>query len=132
MNKKVAALLSGTAALITLSGGAQAASPSVGSATTPQSYAELLDPIPNAIALMRADDAQRARHALERVQLAQYHHHHHHHHHAYRGGEEGAGIIGGIIGGMLAAPPAYVPRHCYWTRGEAYWTALGAPARARL
>ena len=122
MNKRVALLLCGTAALMTLSSAAQATTPAAPDATTAldaQSYADLLDPIPDAVALVKADDAQRARQRPARLQLAQ-HHHHHHHHHAYYGDDEGAGIVGGIIGGMLAAP-AYAPRHCYWTRGEAYW-----------
>ncbi len=53
-----------------------------------QSYAELLDPIPNAAALLRAADAAPQPESGS-VQLAQYggdyyHHHHHHHHHHYR------------------------------------------------
>jgi hypothetical protein len=56
-----------------------------------RSYAELLDPVPNALAMLRAADASaRSAPAGEatgegaNVQLAQYHHHHHHHHHLYR------------------------------------------------
>jgi hypothetical protein len=54
------------------------------------SYAELLAPIPNAVALLIADDAAKTQSPAERVQLAQHHHHHrrrhrhhHHHHHSY-------------------------------------------------
>jgi hypothetical protein len=48
-----------------------------------QSYADLLDPIPNALATLRAIDAApvQAASAADGVQVAQYHHHHHHHHH---------------------------------------------------
>ena len=43
------------------------------------SFAELLEPIPNAPALLMAMDEKPA--AENNVQLAQYYHHHHHHHH---------------------------------------------------
>jgi hypothetical protein len=49
-----------------------------------QSYADLLDPIPNALTTLRAIDAapvRQAASAADGVQVAQYHHHHHHHHH---------------------------------------------------
>jgi hypothetical protein len=53
-----------------------------------KSYAELLDPIPNALVLLRAADAAAASTAqtqnadeVSGVELAQYYHHHHHHHH---------------------------------------------------
>src|SRR6202011_1581142 len=60
--------------------------------TQAKSYAELLEPIPNAIAVLRAiDAAEAARTAQEAgtaadLTLGQYHHHHHHnrwrrHHH---------------------------------------------------
>ena len=46
---------------------------------------DLLTPIPNAVALLDADDAARsqrpAAEGADGVQVAQYHHHHHHHHH---------------------------------------------------
>jgi hypothetical protein len=55
------------------------------------SYAELLRPIPNALATLKALDAPEAR--VEEAQyypyyyrpppIAYYHHHHHHHHHRY-------------------------------------------------
>ena len=55
-----------------------------------RSYAELLDPIPNALALLRELDAaeQAAPKSVPDVQLAGGHHHHHrwrhHHHHHHR------------------------------------------------
>jgi hypothetical protein len=69
----------------------------------PRSYSELLQPIPNAVALLKAvDRANAARaeaEAKRKPRLAQYyyhhhhnyyyrrhsyhHHHHHHHHHSY-------------------------------------------------
>jgi hypothetical protein len=53
--------------------------------TPAQSYADLLDPIPNAVATLRAIDAaagsQSAKDtAADGIRVA-YHHHHHHHHH---------------------------------------------------
>src|SRR6202171_6402200 len=48
----------------------------------PISFAALLEPIPNAAALLQAvDESRPAPSADENVQLAQYYHHHHHHHH---------------------------------------------------
>jgi hypothetical protein len=50
------------------------------------SYADLLEPIPNAGKVLQALDEQTpAKPAEANVQLAQYyyHHHHHHHHHGY-------------------------------------------------
>ena len=81
MDKKIAALL-GAAALGTV-GSAQASSvPATAPTDVLQagSYAELLQPIPNATALLslvdeRTPDAS----AGPTVQLAQAHHHHHHH-----------------------------------------------------
>jgi hypothetical protein len=87
MDKKIAGLLGAVATLGTF-GSAQATP-----ATTPDdvlranSYAELLQPIPNAVALLQAiDEAAPPAKASENVQLAQFyyhHHHHHHHHHAF-------------------------------------------------
>jgi len=51
------------------------------------SFAELLEPIPNATALLQAIDESQPNSSSGNVQLAQYyhhHHHHHHHHHVYR------------------------------------------------
>ena len=120
MNHKVALLLCSTAAVLTFNAAGQAAPAEPGPATVPsaQSYADLLAPIPNAVEMLRADNAAQAIRPRARVQLAQYHHHHHHHHDS--GFFPGA-IIGGIIGGALAPPPRYYAEHCYWTRGRPYW-----------
>ena len=93
MNKVVGIVgaVSGLAAL----DGAQAAglgTPNTTGLTAAKSYAELLEPIPNALAVLRAvDAAEAARSAQEAeadatVTQVQYHHHHHHnrwwrHHH---------------------------------------------------
>jgi hypothetical protein len=47
---------------------------------------DLLDPVPNAVAALKADDAHLAQENQQGNKLAQYfyHHHHHHHHHHHR------------------------------------------------
>ncbi len=96
MEKKTAGLLGALASFATM-GSAQAANnyePNAVDALHVSSYAELLTPIPNAVALLKASDALLLKQANERkaagVQLAQYynqqndpHHHHHHHHQEY-------------------------------------------------
>ncbi len=85
MDKKIAGLLGAAAALTTMSG-ANAAAPTTALQAT--SYAELLNPVPNAVAQLIADDEARASRprggevdvAQVRVELD----HHHHHHHRYR------------------------------------------------
>jgi hypothetical protein len=51
------------------------------------SVAELLEPVPNAVAVLAAlDSAPRPESdasTLKGVRVAQWHHHHHHHHHYY-------------------------------------------------
>jgi hypothetical protein len=89
MDKTVIALLSGASALVMV-GGAQA-SPVVDPAgdakglQPARTFAELLDPIPNASGLIRADEPTGDA-AGKPIEMAQYyhHHHHHHHHHHYR------------------------------------------------
>jgi len=87
MDKKIAGLLGGVAALTTL-GAAQAATPSDVNATNAvraSSYADLLTPVPNAMAALQADDAAKEQAKDTRVaQLVVVDHHHHHHHHHYR------------------------------------------------
>lgn len=103
MDKKIAGLLGAAAGLATISA-AQAAiapAPDPSKPLKASSYADLLAPIPDAVALLEADNATRAQKAAEPVaddlQVAQYpyaapypyppyayHHHHHHHHHHYR------------------------------------------------
>ena len=98
MDKKLVGVIGAVAGLAALDSAAQATpaaqpSPDLMNA---RSFAELLDPIPNAVAALRASDAV-ARAAEEQgvgevngnVQLAGYHHHHrrwhhHHHHHHHR------------------------------------------------
>ena len=122
MDKKIAALLGAAAALTTV-GSVQAATASAAQLQPATSYRDLLEPVPNAVALLRADDERLARTPTAgETQVAQYHHHHHHHHH--NGYYPGAAILGGVIGGIIGAQPGYYgppPGNCYWTIGRPYW-----------
>lgn len=88
MDRKTATIMGAAAALAAspaLAGSEAAPAPSTPVAA---SYAELLEPIPNAIERLRASDAEAAAKPA-RLILAQYadqhhHHHHHHHHHTRR------------------------------------------------
>ena len=98
MDRKTAGLISTVAGLATM-GVAHAAvppAPSAAEALQVSSYADLLAPVPNALDVVKADDAARTQQPQPEgeLQLAQYygpppgyyrhhHHHHHHHHHAY-------------------------------------------------
>ena len=84
MDKRIAGLLGAVAAVGTLNTAQAAPNPSPAETLRANSFAELLEPIPDAAALLQAVDEQHpAPSADANVQLAQYHHHHHHHH-AYR------------------------------------------------
>jgi hypothetical protein len=117
MDKKIAGLL-GAAATITTVTGVHAAPAQPAPLATPASYSELLGPIPNAVAVLKADDQSREQMTpdarIEKVQW--HHHHHHHHHHGYY--NPGAAIVGGVIGGIIAAQPRPA---CYWTYGQPVW-----------
>jgi hypothetical protein len=107
VNKTAIAVL-GSVSAVALAGGAQASTAANPPAEFPQparSFAELLDPIPNAAAVLEAYNTQAAASHQASMQLAQiyigppphhhhhhyrpyyyghypgYHHHHHHHHH---------------------------------------------------
>jgi len=88
MGKKIAGLLGAMATLGAFSA-AQAApmgSPPPTDILRANSFADLLEPIPNAAALLLAvDQSGPVSSADGNVQLVQYHHHHHHHHHGLRG-----------------------------------------------
>jgi hypothetical protein len=95
MDKKLAGLL-GAAAALTAAHGAQAATAAAVTELPPAaSYRDLLEPVPNALALLKTEDSQRpATSANGQTRLAQDHHHHHHqrwwrrywhhHHHHHR------------------------------------------------
>jgi hypothetical protein len=104
MERKIAGLLGAAAALGTLSGVQAAPAPDPSQTLRVSSFAELLQPIPNATALLQAIDEQApAKSADANVQVAQFYHHHHHHHHHhgyYRGYDRGYG-----------SPVVVVPRY---------------------
>jgi hypothetical protein len=107
MDKKIAGLLGAVAGLATLTS-AQAAigpAPNSSEALEASSYADLLAPLSNPAALLKADDAARAQQQSEPAddfQVAQLYyvadanHHHHHHHHAAFLGIPG---VGGVVVG---------------------------------
>lgn len=97
MKKLTALLLGGVAAMLTLNA-VQAAPIAPAAAPAAQSYAELLQPIPNAATALQADDALRAQ--QPKVEMAQYRGYHHHHHHGFfRGPRFGFGFYGGPVYG---------------------------------
>jgi hypothetical protein len=83
MEKKIAGLLGAMATLGAFSAAQAAPSPTPAPSDLlrANSFADLLEPIPNAAALLKAVDESPAPSADENVKLAQYYHHHHHHHH---------------------------------------------------
>jgi hypothetical protein len=121
MDKKIAGLLGAAAALTTVSAANASVTVAAADPAPAATYSDLLKPVANALALLRADDAARLQQQPARVQIAQYHHHHHHHHHGYN---PGAAIIGGVIGGIIGSQaygPPPPPPPCYWTYGRPYW-----------
>ena len=82
MEKKIAGLLGAMATLgaFNAAQAAPAPTPASNDVLRANSFAELLEPIPNAAALLLAvDESAPASSASENIQLAQYYHHHHHH-----------------------------------------------------
>jgi hypothetical protein len=91
MDPKLVGLLGAVSALVSL----DAAQANVTAAAGPapmaqaQSYAELLEPIPNALNLLKLAEAAglggtHEQGATENSTKMAYHHHHHHHHHHHR------------------------------------------------
>ena len=84
MEKKIAGLLGAMAALGAFNAAEAAPIPTSAPSDVlrANSFAELLQPIPNAAALLKAvDESRPGPSADENVKLAQFYHHHHHHHH---------------------------------------------------
>jgi hypothetical protein len=87
MDKKVAGLLGAMASIGALNAAQAAPTPNPTDILQVNSFAELLEPIPDAAARLKAVDEAKAQELNDNVQLAQFfphhHHHHHHHHHAF-------------------------------------------------
>ena len=97
MDKKIASLLGAVGALATIGSAHAATIPDPAEVLTVRSYADLLNPIPNAMAVLEAIDNSASK-PVTNVQVAQFfehHHHHHHHHHRYyrRYGDEPAIVV---------------------------------------
>jgi hypothetical protein len=91
LDKKLAGLLGAAAALGTMSSAEAVAMPGPTAVLQASSYADLLQPIPDASLLLQAIDTDRMAPTGEaKIQLARHHHHHHHyrrrhHHHHHHG-----------------------------------------------
>ncbi|MGI8567720.1 MAG: hypothetical protein ACR2KT_00800 [Methylocella sp.] len=92
MDKKIAGLVGAVSAFAMMTAVEAARAREATEVLNARSYAELLQPIPNAIALLMAADAVEAARAKAEagqdpnLKLAQdgYDHHHHHHHRGYQ------------------------------------------------
>jgi hypothetical protein len=86
MEKSIAGLIGavGVMAAASPSHAATNMAPSLNDVMQVNSYADLLKPIPNAVAMKQEfEAAQSSRPAEPEVMTIQYYHHHHHHHHRY-------------------------------------------------
>jgi hypothetical protein len=80
MEKSIAGMIGAVAALAVASP-SMAAPNDLQAALSARSYADLLQPIPNARALLEQDDvADESDAPVQTVQYQDHHHHHHHHH----------------------------------------------------
>jgi hypothetical protein len=84
MDKTLAGLVGAVATLTTMNARAAPPQSDPGRVLRVRSYAELLEPVPNALAVLKADDAARNE-ARTTLQKTQYYYHHHHHHHGFYG-----------------------------------------------
>ena len=81
MDKKIAGLLGAVAALGAASSTQAAPVAPPTDVLQANSYADLLEPIPNAGAILKAvDERDGSARDEAKLQTVQYHHHHHHHH----------------------------------------------------
>ena len=135
MDKKMAGLLGAAAAIATVSGAQATVLPPANAAAPAVTYRDLLNPVPNPIEQLRADNAVRAQQPA-RLQLAQFHHHHHHHHgflggfhhHHHHGFFPGFGLGFGFGSGLFA-PPLYAPPPAYYGGYYTYYGPPGPPRR---
>jgi hypothetical protein len=105
MEKKIAGLLGAMATLgaFNAAQAAPAPSPVPADILRANSFADLLEPIPNAAALLQAvDETGPVASADENIQQVWYHHHHHHHRYYRR-----------YVPRIVIVPPRY-RRHYYY------------------
>jgi hypothetical protein len=125
MEKKIAGLLGAVAALGTLNAAeaSPAPAPNPSDALRANSYAELLEPIPNAAKVLRALDEQApAKSTEENVKVAQWYHHHHHHHHHHHGYWRGYGYGYGDYGPRVyVVPPRRFYHHHHHHHHHHHW-----------
>jgi len=122
MEKKIAGLLGAMATLGAFN--AAEAAPTPAPAPTDvlraNSFADLLEPIPNAAATLRAvDESAPVQSADENVQLAQFYHHHHHHHHHHAG--YGRYYGGGYAPRVIIVPRRYRHHHHHHHHHHAFY-----------
>ncbi len=94
MDKKIAGLIGAMSTLASLGGAQAAVTAPARDVLAAASYDDLLQPVPNAVALLAAHDAALAGATSSgdegaMIEKAQFHHHHHHHrflrhHHHHR------------------------------------------------
>jgi hypothetical protein len=118
MRRYVALLLCGAAGTMIWNSAPAATGRNPGP-TAAKSYAELLEPVPDATAALLADELSRTRQRKASVQLAQYHHHHHHHHFYRHHHHHHHSFFPGF--GITIGPPAYYGPDCYWTLSRPFW-----------
>lgn len=107
MEKKIAGLLGAVAALgvVNASQAAPTQAPTSSDILKVNSFAELLEPIPNAAELLKIVDESAPRLSSEdNVQLVQYYYHHHHHHHHHHSFYPRYGYPPYSYGGVVVAP----------------------------
>jgi hypothetical protein len=123
MEKKIAGLLGAMATLGAFN--AAEAAPTPAPAPTDvlraNSFADLLEPIPNAVATLRAvDESAPAQSTDGNVQLAQFYHHHHHHHHHHHAGY-GRYYGGGYAPRVIIVPRRYRHHHHHHHHHHAFY-----------
>jgi hypothetical protein len=120
MEKKVAGLLGAVAALGTLNGAQAAPAPNPPDTLKVNSYADLLEPIPNALKVLQEIEAQAPVKPWEdNVKVAQYYHHHHHHHHGYYRHHHHHGYFGGRV--IVVPPRRYYHHHHHHHHHHGYY-----------
>jgi hypothetical protein len=121
------ALMLGAAAAALAAGPGLAAPQSARSSAVPvvASYAELLEPIPDAVERLQLAEAEAAARPPQLIEVQFDHHHHHHHHHDHhdRAWYQQNGYIWANGGWILRPPPRPYHHHHHngwWYRHNGY------------